>query len=46
MSRAQILPSMLIMINLASAAVYMMDGDWRKVVYWTSAACLTFAVTF
>jgi len=46
MTRAQILPSLLIIINIASASIYLMDGDWRKVVYWTSAACLTFVVTF
>jgi len=46
MSRVQILPTLLIVINIASAAIYMADGDWRKTVYWMSAACLTFAVTF
>jgi len=46
MSKTQMLPTLLILINLASAAIYMADGDWRKVVYWTSAACLTFVVTF
>jgi len=42
----QMLPVLLIAINLASAGVYLADGDWRKVVYWVSAACLTFVVTF
>jgi len=46
MTRAQVLPSVLIAINVASAAVYLADGDWRKVVYWLAAACLTFVVTF
>ncbi len=46
MTRTQLFPSLLIAINLASAALYMADGDWRKTVYWTAAACLTFVVTF
>jgi len=46
MTRAQYLPTVLIVINMASAAGYFVDGDWRKVVYWIAAACLTFAVTF
>ncbi len=25
---------------------YIPDGDWRKVIYWISAAVLTFTVTF
>jgi len=46
MSKAQMLPALLIVINLASAGMYGMDGDIRKVVYWLAAACLTFVVTF
>jgi len=46
MTRAQYLPTVLICINIASAGMYATDGDWRKVVYWTAAACLTFVVTF
>jgi len=46
MTRVQYLPTLLIVINLLSAALYLADGDWRKVVYWVSAACLTFVVTF
>ena len=43
---AQWLPSLLIVINMLTAVVYLHDGDWRKVVYWLSAAALTFTVTF
>ncbi len=46
MTRAQYLPTLLIIINLLSAVLYCIDGDWRKTVYWTAAACLTFVVTF
>jgi len=46
MTRAQYLPTLLIIINIASAGMYAMAGDWRKVVYWMSASCLTFCVTF
>jgi len=46
MNRVQMLPTLLIVIDIVSASVYLADGDWRKVVYWASAASLTFVVTF
>lgn len=46
MTKAQILPTLLIVIDIASAAVYASDGDARKVIYWVSAALLTAAVTY
>jgi hypothetical protein len=46
MTRHQILPTLLIVIDLATAGVYLTGGDWRKVVYWTAAAALTFVVTY
>jgi len=46
MTRVQILPTVMIVISLASAVVYMPSGDWRSVMYWVSAAFLTFSVTF
>jgi hypothetical protein len=46
MTKAQILPTLLIVIDMASAAVYLSAGDWRKVVYWVAAAALTFVVTY
>jgi len=46
MSKAQVLPSLLIAINIASAVIYAMDADLRHALYWASAAVLTATVTF
>jgi len=46
MKPAQYLPTILIMINIATAAIYGFDGDWRKVIYWGAAAALTASITF
>ena len=40
-------PSCLIALDLCAAGRYALcDGEWRKVVYWLSAAALTAAVTW
>ena len=39
-------PTLLIILDLAAAAGYVADGDWRKIGYWVSAAVLTFCVTY
>lgn len=41
-----IFPLALIALDLAAAAVYAVQRDWRKVIYWTAAAVLNAAVTF
>lgn len=46
MTRQQILPSLLIAIDLGAASTYALDGNWRKIVYWTAAAALSWVVTF
>lgn len=46
MRREQILPSVLIVIDVAAAALYIPIGDWRRVVYWLAAATLTYVVTW
>lgn len=46
MTRAQILPTVLIVIDIGAAFVYTLDGDIRRVVYWISAAVLTASITF
>lgn len=46
MTREQILPTALIIIDVAVAAVYVFKPDWWRVIYWISAALLTTAVTF
>ena len=42
----KIFPTMLIILDVASAAVYVTKGDARKVTYWLAAAALTFVVTY
>jgi hypothetical protein len=42
----QILPLVLIIIDLGAALVYLNDGNLRKFVYWVAAAALTTVVTF
>ena len=39
-------PLALITINCVSSAVWFIQGDWRKGVYWLAAAVLNFVVTF
>jgi hypothetical protein len=45
MTKQQILPTLLIIIDVGAAIGYFPD-DWRKVVYWLAAAALTYVVTF
>lgn len=40
------LPTLLIIIDVAAAIVYIPTGDWRHVVYWLAAAALTYTVTW
>lgn len=42
----QILPLVLILIDLGAAVVYALAFDWRRAVYWIAAAVLTACVTF
>jgi len=44
--RDQILPTVLMVIDLAAAAVCLSGGDVRRCVYWAAAATLTASVTF
>lgn len=44
--RSKIFPTILIILDICAAIGYIPDGDWRKVIYWISAAVLTFTVTF
>ena len=47
MTKQQIFPSVLIILDLCAAFVYgVTDMDVRKVVYWVAAAVLTITVTF
>jgi hypothetical protein len=41
MTKKLALPSILFAINIGSAIVYAMAGDWKKAVYWiASAVCI------
>lgn len=47
MSKQQIFPLVLIILDFAAAIVYgIVDMDIRKVIYWIAAAVLTITVTF
>ena len=46
MSKHQILPLILIVIDVGAAIGYIPTGDYRRVVYWIAAAILTTVVTF
>jgi hypothetical protein len=42
----KILPTILIIIDILAALVYLKQGDIRRVIYWIAAAILTASVTF
>lgn len=46
MKATQILPSVLIVIDVAAALVYVFAHDFKHALYWLSAATLTATVTF
>ena len=46
MRKEQILPLVLIIIDVSAAIGYIPTGEWRRVVYWIAAAVLTCVVTF
>ena len=46
MRREQIIPTVLIVLDVLCALGYLPTGDWRRMVYWIAAAVLTAAVTF
>jgi hypothetical protein len=41
-----VFPSILILLDIAAAFVWLSDGDWKRFVYWIAAATLTATVTF
>ena len=46
MNKAQIFPTILILLDVGAGIVYGASGDWRKLIYWLAAATLTATVTF
>jgi len=45
MTRQQIFPAILILLDIGAAIGYLCVSDWRKVGYWLAAACLTFFIS-
>lgn len=41
----KLFPTILIVLDVFAALAYVPSLDWRKVVYWASAAAITFFVT-
>lgn len=46
MINPKILPTVLIVIDIAAAVVYLCNGDTRKAIYWLAAGVLTASVTY
>jgi len=46
MQREKILPTVLIIIDVAAAFGYLPTGNFRMVLYWFAAATLTTVVTW
>lgn len=40
------LPTIMILLSVASALVYAWNGDAKRAIYWFSAAMLTWSVTY
>lgn len=45
MTRQELFPTALILLNIGAAVMYC-PGSWRKVVYFAAAAALNFVVTY
>jgi hypothetical protein len=46
MTKTQMFPTVLILLDVCAAVMYVPKGDWRHIGYWLSAALLTYFVTF
>lgn len=46
LSRTLVFPAILIVLDLAAALIYGLDGNVRRCIYWIAAAVLTTVVTF
>lgn len=42
----RVFPSLLILLDLAAAVVYLYYGDYRRAIYWIAAATLTACITY
>ena len=46
MKATQILPTILMAIDLGAGIIYVCHGDIKRAIYWVAAATLTATVTF
>lgn len=46
MTKAQLFPTALILLDIGAAVVYATMLDWRRAIYWIAAAVLTTCVTY
>jgi len=46
MISAKLFPTVLILLDVVAAAVYVSQGDTRRTIYWLAAAVLTATVTY
>lgn len=42
----KVFPTILIILDVLAAGMYVSSGDWRHIIYWLAAAVLTFTVTY
>jgi len=42
----KIFPTILIIIDILAGLIYLYQSDKKHFIYWLSAACLTFSVTW
>ncbi len=43
---SKVFPTVLIVFDVLAAIVYLYNKDYRKAIYWISAAALTTSVTY
>lgn len=46
MTKQQIFPAILMLLDLGAGIVYLMGGDIKRAIYWWAALVLTACVTF
>jgi len=42
----KVFPTILMILDLCAAVVWLSHGDWRKCCYWVSAFVLTLTITY
>lgn len=42
----RIFPTILMILDICAALVYIPTGNWRMICYWLAASLLTFVVTW